>query len=122
MTQRLINFRALKSKNVTGKTLVYGHFFQTHERPGRTESWIIEDNGTLHLVYPETLGQFTGLFDKSGKEIWEKDIYRDQDNYVAEVIWEERSRESGFFFGSNKTHHHVEVIGNVFSNPDLLKN
>lgn len=83
------------------------------------------------------LMQFTGLKDKSGKEIYEGDIvkYRKhpQKTKVGEVAFtsygafaiknqNELERERGFwtwtsFNGMNS----LEVIGNIYENPELLK-
>ena len=74
MNQRTIKFRARKSeKDGTMGRFVYGYYFVTHERPNRSENWIIEQDfpQAQHLIYPETIGQFTGLLDKKGKEIYE---------------------------------------------------
>lgn len=86
----------------------------------------------------ETIGQFTGLYDKNGKEIYEGDILmcigQREDNK-----WRKYFRKVLFKNGSfcinvpeynveSYLHHHIvngelgwEVIGNIYDNPELLE-
>ena len=74
-------------------------------------------------VDEDTIGQYTGLKDKNGTEIYEGDVLR-LDNYTIKVEW----LNGGFcdchsniniplrYFSLN----HYEVIYNIHDNPELL--
>jgi uncharacterized phage protein (TIGR01671 family) len=80
--------------------------------------------------------QYTGLTDKNGKEIYEGDIvqYNQNSSYDnMDFIAKWSDDKLGFIFQSNsgeqlvnQTPHlnrfkHLEVVGNIFENPELLK-
>lgn len=87
-----------------------------------------DDCDGKNWVFTETVGQFTGLYDKNGKEIYEGDIigfYNDMDNLkLAGVV---KFGDGAFYIncgwdgGYRLMDYDVEIIGNIHDNPDLMK-
>ena len=92
------------------------------------------DSPDAYEVDPDTVGQFTGLCDRNGKEIYEGDIMHrvgESDNsdvnYFREVVF------CDGFFGLHcvilkssfpLSHYDIEkwdVLGNIFDSPEFLK-
>ncbi len=108
---------------------VYGDLEIDHNYGGGTKYYIsMEVFGSLSYrqrieVKPETVGQFTGLLDKNGKEIYEGDVVRLDLNNLGFVIAEVNFREGCYCFDTPKDvftvwntdvlEMHIEVIGNI---------
>ncbi len=82
------------------------------------------------LVDPATVGQYTGLTDMAGKKIFEGDIIRypispirfpKRKSPVYTVLWDEAGGFTIFTDDNGFDPKSIEVIGNVYDNPELLE-
>lgn len=138
---RDIKFRG---KAIRTKKWVYGYYW-TNKNGNHFIRAIINLAGCFTIedieVIPDTVGQYTGLKDKNEKEIYEGDI-------VKEVFYKysnDENRHKGFYENISKVVYKgrafkyewiktneikmpedfkesfIEVIGNIYDNPELLK-
>ena len=124
---REIKFRGLDEK---GKWH-YGYFWVAAEGTHFIKERIAETHSADFKVRPETVGQYTGLKDKTrtpehpnGKEIYKGDIVRtDEAGWVAKVKYRRDLFICIDLKGGFSTHcnwEDFEIIGNIYENKELL--
>lgn len=130
-----------RGKRADNGEWVYGYVVKI-KTDKTNEGWAIKDtlyhinDGCCDLipeeVIPETIGQFTGLTDKSGKEIFEGDMVvwgGDRDAFF-EVFWHDyecryslrvhwQGNRCGGYVPLFDANHSFEIIGNIHDNPEI---
>lgn len=104
--------------------------------------WGLPNEFRFYEIDPEALCVFTGLTDKNGNKIWENDIVRFVRNF-SKYRWSEGCNFEVYYneflchfaladdYGKNGQYDRfnltgakakdIEVVGNIFDNPELLK-
>ena len=120
---RIIKFRG---KSVLNDEWIYGDLVHRINIPKTISPVQINGIG----VKEDTVGQFTGLYDKNGKEIYEGDILF-IGNDGDKNIYNEVSIKDGCFGYIGEWNHKImpfcyynvteEIAGNIYDNPELIK-
>lgn len=134
-----------KAKRLDNGEWVEGSLISTEDNSGfilrsKTKAFIPKGTNTFcstecYEIDQTTLCQYTGLTDKNDKKIWENDICDRKEKYPEIVTYNKGDWQLDYSYVFGKEIHHdacnlgfyvcerncVEVIGNIFDNPELLE-
>ena len=137
---RTIKFRGFNAKN--NQWLYGSHIINREKHFVAPDEFADDKTWEDYEVEPETIGQFTGLYDKNGKEVYEGDIIEWTETHyhaIGVVAWREqiglKDTEEAYNVGwcveeyKGKVTYiiapsavpHGVVVGNVHDNYELLK-
>ena len=131
---KTIKFRGYNLKN---NKWIYGYYLVNRGQHFVVEDGIANPQNTWedYLVEADTIGQFTGLLDKNGKEIYEGDIIGCHNPSIKHLIFynEKQGRFmaalngdiENYFVGvcgldDSRWNGSKKVIGNTYDNPELI--
>jgi len=120
---REIKFRGLELEH---KYMVFGSLINYDPIPEIQETSLgeMDYDYTTYEVIPESVGQFTGLKDVNGIEIYEGDIIGN-DKRIGVVCWNQKNfrywvettdKLNDWFLPDSK----YKVLGNIHENPELI--
>ncbi|BAX67884.1 hypothetical protein LASAK_00476 [Latilactobacillus sakei] len=100
------------------------------------DSIVLCDDGSIAYLLPEEddmppyleeeveIMQYTGLKDNNGREVYEGDVVKNEYGKVMDIQYDPRSAAFGvgdYYFGTIGSGKILEVIGNIYENPELLE-
>ena len=121
-----------RGKRKDSNEFIYGYLYDD----GMGNKFIMnyEQDGNYNIfdvhfeIIPETIGQFTSLKDKNGKEIYEGDILSIRKKIIGKIIYshdaaayciETKHGTRPFIYYMVFTSN-IEVVGNIYDNIELL--
>lgn len=125
MLKRDIVFRGKSIDNgewVEGTIHFNGKYILSNKHRNNYHEWV--------EIIPETVGQYTGMADKNGTNIFEGDIVRESfkgHGRIYHVFWDDdyfafRAKGEDITYQLDEiSPSHCEVIGNIHDNKELLK-
>lgn len=128
-----------RGKDSITKRWVYGALVQQQDDLLKEKAFIISysnyqfgdfSEAVMHEVDPETVGQYTGFVDKNSKKIFEGDILSIYNSkaFLFAVEWNNQyvlkcttNGVSDNILNVIESPEDVEVVGNIYDNPELIK-
>lgn len=132
MAEREIKYRGLKTFQIFSgeekSVWIYGFYLKrgTYGDPGPQAHIFVYENGYEgYRVDAKTIGQFTGLVDSTGKEIYEDDIISLDNGRIGVVTFHDGCFVVNYSSGTRQALYDVEnwkmtILGNRFETPELL--
>ena len=104
----------------------------TSRGPAKDVHFIVDQEDVNYAIYPDTLGQYTGMTDKNGEKIFEGDIIAFTNNDGCKSLYLVNWRASRWVIRylpnvpcfdemEDWNPKYWEVIGNKWDNPELLE-
>lgn len=129
-----------RGKDSITKRWVYGALVQQQDDLLKEKAFIISysnyqfgdfSEAVMHEVDPETVGQYTNFIDKNGKKMFEGDIVSIYNSkaFLFAVAWNDNhyilkcttNGVSDNILNVIESPEDVEVVGNIYDNPELIK-
>ncbi|KKN75893.1 hypothetical protein LCGC14_0376010 [marine sediment metagenome] len=128
--------RKFRGKRKDNGEWVYGSYYTRRYDPDRPEDIIIDTDGVMFIVIPETVGQSTGKTERWRQDrlVWEGDIVKFRFEYGFIGNLQQKTVRAVVVYNTNTAQYEVgghsledaldkggKVIGDIHSNPELLE-